>query len=282
MNVLFLRGWVRALRSGVAITSGPRPTDLAIGFVTEFLDALGIGSFAPTTALFKLRGAPRDELIPGTLNVGHNLGAIVETVVFVSAVPVNTTLLIATISSATIGAWLGATVVSRLPRRRLQLAMGMALLIAATSFVIANFGGFPAGGNAYDLSGWRFYVAVGVSGGLGALMSVGIGIYAPQMVTLALLGLNPLAAFPIMMGSCGLLQPAASLRFFKTGRFDSGVSLGLTLGGIPGVLIAVLLVKNLPLKLLRGLVVLIVLYAAFTMLRAACSDERRARAPSRI
>ena len=278
MNVLFVIGWVRATRRGLTVPRWPHVGDLAIGFVTEFLDALGIGSFAPTTALFKLRGSPRDELIPGTLNVGHNLGAIVETVVFVSAVRVNSILLIATIASATLGGWLGAGLVSRWPRRGIQLVMGAALLIAATIFVMANLGAFPGGGVAMDLSGWKFYFAVIMSCGLGALMCVGIGIYAPQMIMLALLGLNPIGAFPIMMGSCGLLQPAASLRFFKTGRFDFGASLGLTMGGIPGVLIAVFVVKSLPLNVLRWLVTAVVLYAALSMLRSARYEGRQRQA----
>jgi uncharacterized membrane protein YfcA len=126
-----------------------------------------------------------------------------------------------------------------------------------------------------DLSGWKFYFAVIMSCGLGALMSVGIGIYAPQMIMLALLGLNPLGAFPIMMGSCGLLQPAASLRFFKTGRFDFGASLGLTMGGVPGVLIAVFIVKSLPLHVLRWLVAGVVMYAALSMLRSARNEGRQ-------
>ncbi|HUI60534.1 MAG TPA: hypothetical protein VLX90_09935, partial [Steroidobacteraceae bacterium] len=129
------------------------------------------------------------------------------------------------------------------------------------------------GGSGMDLSGWRFHLAVLISFGLGALMSVGIGIYAPQMIMLSLLGLNPLGAFPIMMGSCGLLQPAASLRFFKTGRFDFGSAVGLTVGGIPGVLIAVFLVKTLPLHVLRWLVAAVVLYAAAAMLGSALRRE---------
>ena|SRR5579862_37859 len=276
MNVIFLAGWVRCVRRGKAVRGWPRASDLGIGLVTEFLDALGIGSFAPTTALFKLRGSPRDELIPGTLNVGHNLGAIIETVVFVTAVKVNAVLLTASIGSAALGAWFGAGIVSRLPRRLVQLGMGSALLIAAFSFVMANLGVFPGGGMAMDLSGWKFYCAVTVSFGLGALMTIGIGIYAPQMILLALLGLNPLSAFPIMVGSCGVLQPAASLRFFRTGRFDSKAALGLTLGGIPGVLVAVFIVKSLALHLLRWLVVGVVLYAALSMLRSALRERRAA------
>ena len=129
------------------------------------------------------------------------------------------------------------------------------------------------------LEGWRFGLAVGVNLILGALMSVGIGAYAPMMVTLALLGLHPIGAFPIMMGSCGLLQPVASLQFFKSGRFAFGPAVGLTLGGIVGVLIAIFIVKRLPLDALRWLVAAVVLYAALAMLRSAWVEgSRRAAA----
>jgi uncharacterized membrane protein YfcA len=111
---------------------------------------------------------------------------------------------------------------------------------------------------------------------LGALMSVGIGPYAPSMVLLALLGLHPLAAFPIMMGTCGIVQPVASLRFFKTGRFDFGASVGLTLGGTVGVLIAIFIVRRLPLLALRWLVIVVVAYAALTMLRSAWHGRQAA------
>jgi uncharacterized membrane protein YfcA len=272
VNVAFVLGWVRDARRR---TVRPRPTwsDIAIGFVTDFLDALGIGSFAPTTALFKFRGSPPDELIPGTLNVGHNAAAFVETAVLVTAVAVEPALLVTMIASATLGAWLGAGVVSGMPRRAIQLFMGGALLIAAVFFVMANLGAFPVGGTDMGLAGWRFAVAVGVNFILGALTTIGIGPYAPSMVVLALLGLHPLGAFPIMMGTCGLVQPVASLRFFKTGRFSFGASLGLTIGGIFGVLIAIFIVRQLPLVALRWLVVVVVAYASMSMLRSALRER---------
>jgi uncharacterized membrane protein YfcA len=272
VNVAFVLAWVRDARRR---TVRPAPTvgDIAIGFLTDFLDGLGIGSFAPTTALFKFRKLPPDELIPGTLNVGHNAAAIVETVVFVTAVAVEPVLLATMVASATIGAWLGAGVVSRLPRRAIQLFMGFALLAAAVFFLMANFGAFPVGGTAMGLTGWRFIVAVSVNFVLGALMSVGIGAYAPSMVLLSLLGLHPLGAFPIMMGTCGMVQPVASLRFFKTGRFAFGPALGLTIGGSVGVLIAIFIVRQLPLLALRWLVIVVVAYAAVSMLRSALRER---------
>jgi uncharacterized membrane protein YfcA len=275
VNVAFVLAWVRDARRR-SVRPAPTAGDIAIGFGTDFLDALGIGSFAPTTALFKFRGTPSDELIPGTLNVGHNAAAFMETAVLVTAVAVEPVLLIAMIVSATLGAWLGAGVVSGLPRRAIQISMGVALLTAAIFFVMANFGRFPVGGTAMGLEGWRFGVAVGVNFVFGALMSVGIGPYAPSMVLLALLGLHPLGAFPIMMGTCGIVQPVASLRFFKTGRFAYGPALGLTIGGIVGVLIAIFIVRQLPLLALRWLVIVVVAYAAVSMLRSAFQERAAA------
>jgi uncharacterized membrane protein YfcA len=267
-NIAFVIGWIRAARR-LRLRERPTPGDIAIGFITDFLDTLGIGSYAPTTALFKFRDRPADELIPGTLNVGHNGAAILETLLFVTTVTVEPVLLACMVASATAGAWLGAGVVSRLPRRAIQLFMGVALLVAAFFFAMKNLGAFPPGGSAFGLMGWRFGLAVSVNFALGALMCIGIGNYAPTMILLALLGMNPLAAFPIMMGSDGILQPVASLGFFRSGRFAHGPSLGLVIGGCVGVLIAYFIVKELPLTAMRWLVIVVVTYAALTMLRSA-------------
>jgi uncharacterized membrane protein YfcA len=268
VNIAFVIGWVWATRHH-RLTGRPGPTDIVIGFVTDFLDALGIGSFAPTTALFKFRGIPDDELIPGTLNIGHNGAAILETVLFVTAVAVEPVLLASMVASAAAGAWLGAGIVSRLPRRAIQLFMGAALLVAAFFFAMKNLGVFPAGGAELGLTGWRFGLAVAVNFVLGALMCIGIGNYAPSMIVLSLLGMNPLAAFPIMMGSDGILQPVASLGFFRSGRFSQRSALGLITGGAVGVLVAFYIVKQLPLTAMRWLVIVVVTYAAISMLRSA-------------
>jgi uncharacterized membrane protein YfcA len=268
VNIAFVFGWVWAARR-YRLRERPGLADIAIGLVTDFLDTLGIGSFAPTTALFKFRGAPADELIPGTLNVGHTASAFLETVLFVTTVTVEPVLLACMVASATAGAWLGAGLVSRLPRRTIQLFMGVALLVAAFFFVLKNQGAFPPGGTAFALSGWRFALAIGVSFVLGALMCIGVGNYAPLMIMLALLGMHPLAAFPIMMASDGILQPVASLGFFRSGRFAHGPSLGLIIGGVVGVLIAFYIVKHLPLTAMRWLVIVVVSYAAVSMLRSA-------------
>jgi len=282
VNIAFVIGWIWAVRRH-HLRGRPDPWDMAIGCLTAFLDTLGIGSFAPTTALFKFRGKPRDELIPGTLNVGLNAAAFLETLLFITAVAVQPALLACMVGSAAAGAWLGADVVSRMRRRSIQLFMGVALLIAAFFFAMKNLQElsvrhgdfahflniFPPGGQAFALSGWRFPFAVSVSFVLGALMCIGIGNYAPLMIMLSLLGMHPLAAYPIMMGSDGVLQPVASLGFFRSGRFAHIPSLGLATGSIAGVLVAFYIVKSLPLTMMRWLVTAVVTYAAVSMLRSA-------------
>jgi uncharacterized membrane protein YfcA len=279
-SAAFAVQWLRLARDP-ARRERPTLSDLGIGLLCNFLDALGIGSYAPTTALYKFRGRPTDELIPGTLNVGSVAVGLVETIVFVTVIAVDPKLLVAMVASATAGAWLGAGVVSRMPRRAIQLFMGAALALAAVTFVMGNLGAFPVGGTARGLAGWAFAVAVAANFIFGALNTIGIGWYAPSMVVLALLGLTPIAAFPIMMASGGIMLPVAGFRFLRTGRFAWGAALGMTLGGTVGVLIAVFIVKRLPLHALRWFVAAVVAYAAVVMLRSARKGAASAEDPAR-
>ena len=178
------------------------------------------------------------------------------------------------IGASILGAWLGAGVVARMPRRAIQIGMGTALAIAAVLFIAANLHWMPVGGSATAFSGTRFAVAIGGNLALGALMTLGIGLYAPCLIMLSLLGLDPRAAFPIMMGSCAFLMPIGGIRFVRTRRYSAAVALGLAIGGPPAVLIAGYLVKTMPLFWLRWLVVCVVLYAAAMMLRPALEQPQ--------
>jgi uncharacterized membrane protein YfcA len=270
-------GFLVALGRVVLAARGPRlpgPREAAIGFGTNFFDTLGIGSYAPTTVLFRFFGLVPDERIPGTLTIGHALPTIVQAFIYISIVEVEMKTLVLLIAASIVGSWLGAGVVSRWPRRKIQLGMGVALLAAALLFVIKNLDamrGNPVipGGTALALDGALLLTGLAGNFVLGALMTLGIGLYAPCLIMISLLGMNPTAAFPIMMGSCAFLMPIASIRFLKAEAFSIRPALGLALGGIPAVLIAAFIVKSLPLVAVRWLVVVVVLYAAVGLLRAS-------------
>ena len=252
--------------------AAPTAKGLGIGFVTNFFDTLGIGSFAPTTALFRSTKSVSDENIPGTLNVGHTTATLIEAFIFIAAVQVDPTTLISMIVAATLGAWLGAGVVSKLPKRAIQWGMGGCLLVAAVLMAMSalNIGVTP--GEAIGVEGTKLVIAVVGNFILGALMTLGIGLFGPCLILVSLLGMTPKAAFPIMMGSCAFLMPLASLQFIKSLRFDLKAALGLIIGGAPAVLIAAFIVKEMPLNAVRWLVVVVVLYTAATLLRSALSE----------
>jgi len=252
----------------------PGAESVALGAVTNFFDTLGIGSFAPTTAWLKLRRMIPDDYLPATLNSGHALPTIAQALIFINLVRVDPILLAACIAAAVLGATLGAPLVVRLPVRAVQGIVGVALLIAAVLYALANLGLLPAGGDALELSQPLFAIAVAVHFLLGALMTFGIGLYAPSLILLSLLGLNPTAAFPIMMGACAFLMPVSGFRFVRSERVDLRVVIGLAIGGIPAVLLAAYVVKSLPLAGLRWGVVVVVLYAAALLLRAALKPVR--------
>ena len=273
--ILVVRTTVRG--AGEGEKAAPTALGFGTGFLTNFFDTLGIGSFATTTAIFRRFGIVRDEKIPGTLNVGHTLPTIAQAFIFTTIVPVDPKTLILLIVAAVLGAWVGAGVVARWPRRRIQLGMGIALLVFAGFLVMTLASANPAGGTELALTGTK--LLVGFTGNLilGALMTLGIGLYAPCMIMIYMLGMNPTAAFPIMMGSCAFLMPIASARFVRERAFDLRASLGLLLGGVPAVLIAALIVKSLPLTMVRWLVLAVVLYTAAGLIRAA---RREAQSPA--
>ena len=245
---------------------------LLLGFVTNFFDTLGIGSFAPTTAAFRARRLVSDELIPGTLNIGHTPPTIVQAIIYITVIAVDRLTLVLLIGASVVGAWLGAGIVSRWEKRRIQRGMAVALLVTAVLIVLRMTGVFPGGGDALGLRGVPLAAAVAGNALLGALMTLGIGLYAPCMAMVSLLGMNPTTAFPIMMGSCAFLMPVASVRFLKADRYDRAAAMGLAIGGIPGVLLAAFLVKSLPLDAVRVLVVVVISLTAATLWR----DARRA------
>ena len=289
LTVVFTGLWARAVmaarqlpdRAGSPATDARFPSALQIGIgaLTNFFDTLGIGSFATTTAIFRLRKLVPDRIIPGTLNAGHTLPTIAQAFIYTSVIPVDVVTLISMIAAAVLGAWLGAGLVSNWPKRAVQIGMGTALLVAATLMLITQLQALtgrqilPLGGNELGVHGSLLFVAVAGNFLLGALMTLGIGLYAPCMILISLLGMNPTTAFPIMMGSCAFLMPVGSLRFIRERSYSLPAALGLAIGGIPGVLVAAYIVKSLPLGIVRWLVIAVVLYTAITMLLAASSER---------
>jgi uncharacterized membrane protein YfcA len=256
----------------------PNGLQLGVGAVTNFFDTLGIGSFATTTAVFRLKRMVPYRIIPGTLNAGHTLPTIAQAFIYTKLIPVDVVTLFSMIAAAVLGAWLGAGIVAGWPKRKVQLGMGVALLAAAVFMLMKQLSLNPAGSEQIGVHGVKLVLAVGGNFLLGALMTLGIGLYAPCMILVSLLGMSERTAFPIMMGSCAFLMPVGSLRFIRERAYSLRNATGLAIGGIPAVIVAAYLVGSMNLTAVRWLVIIVVVYTSVTMLMSAASERRASAA----
>ena len=248
-----------------------------IGFIANFVDALGIGAFAPIVAMSKFAKMKiNNREIPAILNIGCCASVMAEAFIFTTTIKVDPTTLIVMLVSAGLGSYIGAGIISKMDERKVQLVMGIALFITA----ILMFLGLPwidlmpGGGNEIGLTGMKLVIGAVGNFILGALMTAGIGLYAPCMALVYFLGMSAKVAYPIMMGSCAVLMPVASIRFIKEGNYPRKATLGMVICGVVGVILAATLVKNLPMDIMKVVVVVVILYTSYSMLAPLAKDRK--------
>lgn len=267
---------VVVLTMGVRQAEGPvRPTLGAFltGTVANFFDTLGIGSFATTTSAFRSFKMVQDEKIPGTLNAGYASAALFQSFLYISSVEVDPTTLIGMIFTAVLGAYVGAGLFAKWPKKQIQFGMGLALLVAGALFMYRNIAGNPTGGTATGLTGGLLVAGLVGNFVLGILMMIGVGLYGPCMLLISVLGMNPSTAFPIMMGSCAFLMPIAGGRFIKEKAVDIPVTVALAFSALPGVWLAYKFFSSLDVANLRWLVAVVVLITGIMLLKTALSKQ---------
>jgi uncharacterized membrane protein YfcA len=263
-------------RAAWAARAVPNLEAVALGAVVNFFDTLGIGSFAPTTAWMKFRKMVPDRLIPPTMIAGLTPPAMAESIIFLIllAWTVEPVLLIGGVMATFAGGVVGAPLVVRSRVWLVQMTVAIGLAMAGIAYALSNLGLFPAGGTASGLPMGLTIVAIAASFVFGLLANFGVGNYAPTLAMLSLMGMDPRYSFPIMAAGASLMGAGASVRFVRMPQIDLRIVLGLTLGGIPAVLVAAFIVKSMPIHLLRWLVIVVVLYAAAVMARAAIAGFR--------
>jgi uncharacterized membrane protein YfcA len=238
---------------------------LGTGFITNFFDTLGIGSFAQQTAIFKLFKLVDDRLIPGTMNVGNTIATVTQAFIFMTSVKVDPVTLVSMSTAAPLGALLGAGVVAKMPRQKIQVGMGAGLMVVALIILAGLLNLMPVGGEAIGLTGWKLVLIIVMSLVFGALQTIGVGFYAPCMAMVYALGMHPATAFPIMMTATAMLMAAGGARFVKENAYDRKASISLTIAGVVAVFIAAYVVKSLPLEVLKWVVCVVVLYTSVWM-----------------
>jgi uncharacterized membrane protein YfcA len=283
---VFIAGLMRDAREGQPLA--PKPLMALVSFIANFFDTLGVGSYATTTSMVRFFKLMPDEKIPGSLNVGYVLPTMIQAYVTIHGVSglgvtvppveVDPLTLILLITAAILGAWLGAGVVASWPRRKIQLGMGFCLAAAAVIMLVrlTVFHSLEVG--ATGLTGIKLVIGIVGLFGLGALMTLGIGLYAPCLILVTLLGMNDKSGYPIMMGACAFLMPVAVVRFIKARAYYPPAMLSMALPGIIAVPLAFKWFQNLDMKWVKVVVIFVVAYAAITMLMTAYRERGTAAA----
>ncbi len=249
---------------------------LGTWFLTNFFDTLGIGSFAPQTALLKFFKLVDDRLIPGTMNVGNTIPTVVQAFIFMTIVKVDPLTLVSVSTAAPIGAVLGAGIVAKMSRQKVQLGLGFGLMAVAMMIIAGFLKLMPVGGEAIGLTGWNLALIIVMSFIFGALQTAGVGFYAPCMAMVYMLGLHPQTAFPIMMTATAMLMVAGSGRFIKENAYDRKTAISLSIAGVVGVFLAAFVIKSLPLIVLKWVVCVVVIYTSIWMfISAARKDDEK-------
>lgn len=233
-----------------------------VGVIVNFLDTLGIGSFAPTTAIFKNYKMVNDRVLPGTLNVALCLPIIAQALIFIDSVTVDPITLISMVAAACVGSIVGAKHVINFSEKKVQKVMSVTLFLVAIIILAGKVNLMPVGGNETGLVGMKLFLGILGNFILGILMTMGVGLYAPCMALVYSLGMDPKVAFPIMMASCAFLMPIASLKFIKEGAYNKKGSLIINITGIFGVIVAAYIVKSLNLSFLLWIVAGAIMYTA--------------------
>ena len=249
----------------------------AVGIIANFLDTLGCGSYAPSTFMYKLFNQIDDINIPGTLNVGDTFPVIFEAFIFTTSVECDPIFLWVMFICAAVGSFGFASIVTKWPRNKIRIALGTIMIPLAAIMLCKNLGVGPFGivGTATGLSGWKLIVAAALNILWGALMDIGFGLYAPCMALCALVGMNITVAYPIMMGSCALLMPPASLEFVKSGRYNRDAAGIMSITGVIGVLIAYFIVKSMPTTILTYIVAVVLIYMAISFVVSNQKEKKK-------
>ncbi|MCM0583013.1 sulfite exporter TauE/SafE family protein [Weissella diestrammenae] len=239
-----------------------------IGLITDFGDTIGIGSFATTTTAFKLTGHMADDRqLPGTMNAAHAIPVIVEASFFLTAVKVSLTTLIPMTLAAMLGAGIGTKITMNWNARMIQRGLSITLTVAAIVMLVNTLTSPNIPVTSHGLVGWQLVVGVIFNLGIGILMTIGLGNYTPELIFFALMGVNPLVAFPVMMMDAAMIMFAATINFVKTKRVQWQGLFGIVIGGVVGVVIAATLVKHIDTTLLRYAIVGLALWTAYSLFR---------------
>lgn len=246
-----------------------------IGLPTGFLDVLGVGSFVTSTLLLTKTKQVDDKYLPGVLNVAFALPGTLEAIFFIDNISVDPTTLFLLTISGIMGSFLCSIFVAKLCRRKIRFILGIALFISAIFILINQLNLIKIGGDKFILRGVDLIIGIIGMFIFGAGMCLGVGLFAPGMVLLYLLGMSPIAVLPILMGSSAFIMLTSGYNFMRKKAYEIKNSTSLTLGYSIGVLISSFMVININTAILKWILLIVILYTSITLIKPALKENEK-------
>ncbi|MCX5773423.1 MAG: hypothetical protein NTX05_02305 [Fusobacteria bacterium] len=246
-----------------------------IGIIALFLDTIGVGSFAASMAMVKGTRTVKDEDIPAYLNLMQVLPNGLEAVLFLSVIHIEPVTFFALVISSIIGGFISAKISSKLPVQKIRGAMLAGLVLVAGLLILTQLHIMSNGGSVAGLFGIKLVIAIICFIFISFLLSVGVGNYAAMQVVLFLLGMTPLAVFPIMTTSAALQEVAIALSFLSKKQLPIKEALTAGIFGCIGVVAAFLLLKDFTPVGLHWLLFVVILFNIYMIFRSFMKDRRK-------
>jgi uncharacterized membrane protein YfcA len=270
LSVLCVSAMLRKLKHqpAVHLSAGDYCKLAGSGVVAFIADTLGLGSFAVNIALAKLTGTFHDEELPAMVNGAQVIPGVLESLFFMKMIDVDVTTLVTLVAGACLGGVIGGSVVSRLGKQGIRLAMMCCFTFIMILLLCRQFNLFPVGGELMALTSWKLLAGFFGMVACSMLTAAGIGLFVLVQALLFLLGVSPLVAFPIMTTAGAMQQPLTTMAFLQQDKIPLKKTLVLSVAGCVGVLFAMLVFKHLSVAWLHSLLVLIVMYNLVAVSRA--------------
>lgn len=248
---------------------GRLPVQMCSSMLIYFFSAFGISDFMVSTVVYIKAGWVEARKLPGTLNTQSLLPLTLLSLAYVSSIEVSLGMLLPFVLLQMVGSWIGPHVTVRLRLSTLKFIIFLSLFVSGLSILAGKLGLVDLGGDAIALQGWKLIALWTVSLILGFIKALGVSSYPLTMTVVYLLGLSPLAAYPLMTAGCAFSLPAAATQFIKLDAYSRRIVFCSSIAGAVGAMFAVNVVKSLDVALLQWVVLIVVFFAAADMFFSA-------------
>ncbi len=235
--------------------------------VIYFFSTFGVSDFAICSVIYPKLKWVKIKKLPGTVNASSLIPTAVMALIYMSSVNVDIKTLTICIIAQVLGGYLGPEIVVKLDEELIKKLIGIGLLVVSFVILLGQINIVPINGVSTELTGIKLVIGAFCLFIFGALNNIGIGSFSLTMVTMYLLGMNPIAAFPIMMGATTFSVGVGSMQFIRLNEYNRKITLYSSTFGIIGVVIAAYIVKSLDTYYIKWIVMFVLLIAAYTMLK---------------